>query len=112
VGLRLDQLQLRESHWVIVDLVGKGRRIRTVPVPNWCKGLMDVWLRHSEVSEGKVLKRVLKNGARQDGGVTANVVWYAVKRSNAVPSGPAYRIWHPTIFVAVAPASATDVEAN
>jgi site-specific recombinase XerC len=24
VGLRLDQLQLRESHWVIVDLVGKG----------------------------------------------------------------------------------------
>jgi integrase len=22
VGLRLDQLQLRESHWVIVDLVG------------------------------------------------------------------------------------------
>src|SRR5882672_4029767 len=36
VGLRLDQLQLRESHWVIVDLVGKGGRIRTVPVPNWC----------------------------------------------------------------------------
>ena len=31
---------------------------------------------------------------------------------NAVPNGPAYRIWHPTIFVAVAPASATDVEAN
>ena len=27
VGLRLDQLQLRESHWVIVDLVGKGGRI-------------------------------------------------------------------------------------
>jgi site-specific recombinase XerD len=80
VGLRLDQLQLRESHWVIVDLVGKGGRIRTVPVPNWCKGLMDVWLRHSKVCEGKVFRRVLKNGARQDGGVTANVVWYAVKR--------------------------------
>jgi integrase len=80
MGLRLDQLQLRESHWVIVDLVGKGGRIRTVPVPNWCKGLVDVWLRHSKVSEGKVFRRVLKNGARQDAGVTANVVWYAVKR--------------------------------
>jgi site-specific recombinase XerC len=33
VGLQLDQLQLREGHWVIVDLVGKGGRIRTVPVP-------------------------------------------------------------------------------
>ena len=80
VGLKLDQLQLRESHWVIIDLVGKGGRIRTVPVPNWCKGLVDVWLRHSKVSEGKVFRRVLKNGARQDAGVTANVVWYAVKR--------------------------------
>src|SRR5258707_3635137 len=80
VGLRLDQLQLRESHWAIVDLVGKGGRIRTVPVPAWCKGLVDVWLRHSGVSEGKVFRRVLKNGARQDAGVTANVVWYAVKR--------------------------------
>jgi integrase len=80
VGLRLDQLQLRESHWAIVDLAGKGGRIRTVPVPNWCKGLVDVWLRHSGVNEGKVFRRVLKNGVRQDAGVTANVVWYAVKR--------------------------------
>lgn len=30
VGLRLDQLQLRESRWVIVDLAGKGGRVRTV----------------------------------------------------------------------------------
>jgi len=80
VGLKLDQLQLREGHWVIVDLVGKGGRLRTVPVPTWCKGLIDVWLRHSGVSEGRVFRRVLKNGARQDASVTANVVWYAVKR--------------------------------
>jgi len=33
--LRLDQLQFRESHWVIVDLVGKGGRRLTVPVPAW-----------------------------------------------------------------------------
>src|SRR5271157_5956855 len=45
MGLRLDQLQLRESHWVIVDLVGKGGRLRTVPVPAWCKGLVDGWNR-------------------------------------------------------------------
>jgi integrase len=80
VGLRLDQLQSREGHWVIVDLVGKGGRLRTVPVPAWCKELVDVWLGHSNVSEGKVFRRVLKNGDRQDACVTANVVWYAVKR--------------------------------
>ena len=102
-------LQLRESHWVIVDLVGKGGRLRTVPVPAWCKGLVDVWLRHSSVSEGKVFRRVLKNGARQDAGVTAKVVWYAVKRC---AKRPAQRIWHPTTFAAVAPASAMALEAN
>ena len=75
-----DQLQSREGHWVIVDLVGKERRLRTVPVPSWCKELLDTWVRHSGVSEGRVFRRVLKGGLRQEEGVTANVVWYAVRR--------------------------------
>jgi hypothetical protein len=41
VGLRLDQLQSREGHWVIIDLVGKGGRLRTLPVPLWCKELVE-----------------------------------------------------------------------
>jgi len=79
VNLRLDQLQLRESHWVIVDMVGTGGRLRTVPVPAWCKGLIDVWIHDTGVTEGKVFRRVSKNGTRQDEGVTTDVVWYAVK---------------------------------
>jgi len=80
VNLRLDQLQLRDSHWVIVDMVGKGGRLRTVPVPAWCKGLMDVWIRDTGMTEGKVFRRVSKKGIRQDEGVTTDVVWCAVKR--------------------------------
>jgi integrase/recombinase XerD len=80
VGLNLDQLQSREGRWVIVNLVGKGKRLRTVPIPSWSKDLLNVWLQHSGVSEGKVFRRVLKGGMRQEAGVTANVVWYAVKR--------------------------------
>jgi integrase len=80
VNLRLDQLQLRESHWVIVDMVGKGGRLRTVPVPAWCKGLIDIWIHDAGVTEGKVFRRVSKNGTQQDEGVTTDVVWYAVKR--------------------------------
>jgi integrase len=78
--LTLDQLQEREGRWVIVDLIGKGRRLRTVPVPPWAKQLLDAWLSHSGVSEGRVFRRVSKLGKRQGAGVTANVVWYAVKR--------------------------------
>ena len=80
VNLRVDQLQLRESHWVIVDMVGKGGRLRTIPVPVWCKALLDDWLRDSGVAGGKVFRRVSNSGARQDAGVTTDVVWYAVKR--------------------------------
>jgi integrase len=80
VGLNLDQLQSREGHWVIVNLVGKGGRLRAVPVPSWCKALVDAWLWHSGGSEGKVFRRVLKGGVLDGAGVTVNVVWYAVKR--------------------------------
>jgi integrase len=80
VGLTLDQLQTRDGRWVIVDLIGKGRRLRTVPVPSWSKQLLDAWLSHSGISEGRVFRRISKQGKRQEAGVTANVVWYAVKR--------------------------------
>ena len=79
-NLRVDQLQLRESHWVIVDLAGKGGRLRSVPVPAWCNHLLDLWVRDSKVAEGRVFRRILKNGLRQDAGVTLNVVWDVVKR--------------------------------
>jgi integrase len=65
---------------VIIDIVGKGGRLRTVPVPAWCKGLIDAWLHYTGVTEGKIFRRVSKNGTRQAAGVTTDVVWYAVKR--------------------------------
>jgi integrase/recombinase XerD len=80
VNLQVDQLQLRENHWVIVDMVGKGGRPRTVSVPVWCKALIDVWLCGSGVAGGKVFRRVSKSDARQDAGVTTDAVWCAVKR--------------------------------
>ena len=33
VGLELDEIQLRQGHWAVVDLIGKGGHIRTVPIP-------------------------------------------------------------------------------
>jgi integrase len=69
-----------EGVGAVVNLVGKGGRLRTVPMPSWCKELIDAWLRHSGVSDGKVFRQVLKGGVVQPAGVTANVVWYAVKR--------------------------------
>src|SRR5271157_4609677 len=37
VALSVQDLQIREDHWVFADLIGKGKHIRTVPVPGWVK---------------------------------------------------------------------------
>jgi Phage integrase family len=60
--LTLDHLQRREEHWAIIDLVGKGGHIRTVPVPDWVKRAIDDWLRASRVTEGRVFRRVCRTG--------------------------------------------------
>src|SRR6266550_380662 len=56
--LTLDHLQRREEHWAIIDLVGKGRHIRTVPVPDWVKRTIDDWLTEAGVTNGRLFRRV------------------------------------------------------
>jgi len=41
--LDLEEIQVRQGHWAVVDLIGKGGHIRTVPIPAWVKGALDRW---------------------------------------------------------------------
>src|SRR5205809_1400370 len=50
VGLTTKDLQIREDHWVIADLIGKGKHIRTVPVPSWAKISIDEWITASGIA--------------------------------------------------------------
>jgi len=43
VGLRMDDLQMRQNHWAVVDLIGKGGHIRTVPI-QYPDGLKPLWI--------------------------------------------------------------------
>jgi integrase/recombinase XerD len=61
-NLTFEHLQQREGRWVIVDIVGKGRRVRTVPVPGWAKALVDQWAAAAGLSSGLVLRRFRKGG--------------------------------------------------
>jgi len=45
-------IQQREGRWVIVDLVGKGNRVRTVPMPSWCKAAIDEWAQRAGIADG------------------------------------------------------------
>ena len=79
VGLELDDVQMRQGHWAVVDLIGKGGHIRTVPVPNWVKSALDQWVRAAKVTEGKIFRRVARMGKVWGSGLSQNVVWYVVR---------------------------------
>ena len=81
VALRLDHLQQREEHWAIVDLVGKGGHIRTVPVPDWVRTELDDWLTAAGIDRGKLFRRVNKVGRTWGEGITVKAVWHIVKES-------------------------------
>jgi integrase len=60
--LTLESLQRREERWAIVDLLGKGRHIRTVPVPNWVKETLDAWLTAASIESGPLFRCVGRAG--------------------------------------------------
>jgi hypothetical protein len=79
VGLELDEIQTRQGHWAVVDLVGKGGHIRTVPIPDWVKAALDNWTRAANVTEGKAFRAVARKGKVWGSGISQNVVWYVVR---------------------------------
>jgi integrase len=60
--LTTEHFQLREDHWAIVDLIGKGGHVRTVPVPTWVKQTVDDWLVAARVADGRLFRRVCRTG--------------------------------------------------
>jgi integrase len=60
--LDVETLQLREGRWVLADLEGKGRRIRTVAVPVWVKQGVNAWMTAAGIEAGRLLRSISKGG--------------------------------------------------
>jgi hypothetical protein len=80
VSLRLDQPQSRGIALGHCRFDREGRTDSNGTVPNWCKTLIDIWLRDSGVADGKIFRRIWKNRTELAFRVTTDVVWTAVKR--------------------------------
>ena len=79
VRLQVEDIQQRAGRWVIPDLMGKGNRLRTVPVPAWVKLLVDQWLTAAGIEAGPLFRPVNKAGAIGAAGLTENAVWWIVR---------------------------------
>jgi integrase len=62
VELNFSHLQQREQHWAIVDLIGKAGHMRTVPMPDWVKAVLDVWLKDAGITSGRLFRCVNRAG--------------------------------------------------
>lgn len=79
-ALTVENLQIRQGHWAIVDLVGKGNHVRTVPMPVWVKDAVDHWRSFAKVTSGRVFRAVSRHGTPWGTGISENVIWYVVRR--------------------------------
>jgi integrase len=50
--LDVETIQLPEGRWVLADLEGKGRRIRTVAIPVWVKQRINAWMTAAGIEGG------------------------------------------------------------
>ena len=61
-SLTVEHVQQREGRWVLVDLTGKGGRIRSVPMPAWSKALLDCWTDAASITTGPVFRPINRGG--------------------------------------------------
>jgi integrase len=81
-SLRIDDIQLREGRWVIVDLLGKGGRIRTVAVPIWVKQGIEAWLAAAKIDKGSLLRPLSKSGKIVGDELGDWAIWSVVEQSS------------------------------
>jgi integrase len=80
--LNIEDIQLREGRWVIIDLLGKGGRIRTVAIPIWVKQGINAWMTAAKIEEGRLLRPVSKSGKILRDELGDWAIWSVVEQSS------------------------------
>ena len=93
VAVKIEDFELREDHWVLADLIGKGRHMRTIPVPSWVKSVVDAWIDAAKLQDGMLFRAISKTGKVQGHGFTAKVIW-SIVREAAVSCGIGISVPH------------------
>lgn len=81
VSLNLRDLEQREGRWAIVDLVGKGGHVRTVPIPDWVREQLESWIRAAGICEGRIFRRVDRSGQIRGEHISEKAIWHIVRKS-------------------------------
>lgn len=75
--LKWEQLKIRDGRALIGDLIGKGGRVRTVPIPLWADLIINEWSNWVK-KEGNVLRSIKENGVI-NGSLSDSGIWLIIK---------------------------------
>jgi site-specific recombinase XerD len=87
-ALTMAHVQQRDGRWVILDLVSKHKRVRTVPMPTWTKVAIDAWTARASVTEGHVFRPVHRGDELQGDRLSEKVVWQLLRPYAAAAGVP------------------------
>ncbi|MEG9437792.1 site-specific integrase [Edaphobacter sp. HDX4] len=79
--LDVEIVQQREGRWVLADLEGKGRRVRTVAIPIWVMKGINAWRTAAGIEDGRLLRSISKGGKIGDS-LSDWAVWSVVEQSS------------------------------
>ena len=82
--LTFDHIQQREGRWVIIDLVGKGNRVRTVPIASWVKVAIDQWTETANIRDGRLFRSINRGDNLSGDSMTSQAIQDVVKFYDAL----------------------------
>jgi site-specific recombinase XerD len=62
VTVQVEQIQERQERWVLADLLGKGRKYRTVPIPTRCAVKILDWIEAAHLTTGPIIRSIDRHG--------------------------------------------------
>ena len=74
VSIQMDGIQKREGRWVLLDVIGRGGRVRAVAVPQWAKMALDAWVRAAGIQSGPVFRALDRDGNVADRAISPQSV--------------------------------------
>ena len=78
-SLTFTHVQQRDGRWLIIDLVGKRNRTRSVVMPAWVKEAIEAWSEAAGIQTGRIFRSVNK-GSKVSGRISAVGVSWVVKQ--------------------------------
>jgi site-specific recombinase XerC len=82
-ALSIEHLQIVEDRWIIADLVGKHRRIRSIPIPAWTKSRLDLWLNRAMIMAGQVFRAINKADTIMGSRMTSQAIYEVINTCGA-----------------------------